>query len=156
MIEINNDKIQKLTIRRHASASKVIFRHPICIVRAFDFELIRIISVAENMDEKKTSFGFEPFWDFFEKTIVVFHVLEHFVCHDSVEFYLLKKDENFVEGGSNLSTFVENVCNVDVACNWSNSFFISSFSSFISDVLLNFEKFGRKLTIVDWPVAFSS
>jgi len=61
MIEINNDKIQKLTIRRHASASKVIFRHPICIVRAFDFELIRIISVAENMDEKKTSFGFEPF-----------------------------------------------------------------------------------------------
>jgi len=61
---------------------------------SFELEVIKIVSVAEDMDEKKTSFGFEPFWDFFEKPIVVFHVLEHFVCHDSVEFNLLKKGWN--------------------------------------------------------------
>jgi hypothetical protein len=28
---------------------------------SFELELIKIVSVAEDMDEKKTSFGFEPF-----------------------------------------------------------------------------------------------
>ena len=75
--------------------------------------------MAENVDKEEASLRLQPFRDLFEKALVVFHVLEHLVRHDSVEFHLLLFMLELVKElvhDSYFSAVVENVDNIDVSC----------------------------------------
>mmetsp|Transcript_69206 Transcript_69206/g.218958 ORF Transcript_69206/g.218958 Transcript_69206/m.218958 type:complete len:266 (+) Transcript_69206:156-953(+) len=75
-------EVQEEVVRGHGASREEVLGHP--IVLAFDFEVIRVLHVREDVDEHEAA-GPQPPGAPLEQLLVILHVLEHLDGHHAIE-----------------------------------------------------------------------